>query len=293
MSGFLKNIVVLISVVLGCYLILFFVFRYADNHLMREKVNEQQHIIFGNSHAMSSMDPELISKLTGDEFRSYASNGQAMFWTVKGIEKKIAQIDHPIIYVEFTNNSFTTDWWIYDDTRVLREIDKLYQLSWEEFSYLLKNNPGKTIKFLATLPFPSTKLDGKFGINEKNRLKEDIKDRGERIKVQYTALENENDVDLGVNSLKRLIEAHPEIKFVLVRTPMHPQYFEILKGINNDEKTLKWLGDFSKKSNCKVFDFAHLPLHDSCFADLDHLNYKGAKVFSEIFSDSLLNLKKK
>jgi hypothetical protein len=42
-----------------------------------------------------------------------------------------------------------------------------------------------------------------------------------------------------------------------------------------------------------VFDFAHLPLHDSCFADLDHLNYRGAKVFSEIFSDSLLNLKKK
>lgn len=39
---------------------------------------------------------------------------------------------------------------------------------------------------------------------------------------------------------------------------------------------------YSKKySNIKFYDFKDLELPDSCFGDLDHLNYKGARVFSE------------
>lgn len=34
-------------------------------------------------------------------------------------------------------------------------------------------------------------------------------------------------------------------------------------------------------SNIKFYDFKDMHLPDSCFGDLDHLNYKGAKVFSE------------
>lgn len=293
MSKFIKNIIILTLILLSINILLFFIFKYIDNYIIKDNSNAEEHLIFGNSHAMSALDPVLISELTDESFKSYASSGQAIFWSVKGIEKKIAQTLRPIVYIEFTNNAFTTDWWIYDDNRMLREIDKMYQLDFQEMKYLFLNNPSKSLKYFATLPFPSSKLEGKFGINDNDRLKDDIKEKGERILIQYKLGENSNDIDLGVNSLNMIVENYPFVRFVIIRTPMNSKYFEIMKKVNNDRLTLQWLENFRKKSNCIVFDFAHFEMNDSCYADLDHLNYKGAKIFSKVFADTLIDYKKK
>ena len=42
-------------------------------------------------------------------------------------------------------------------------------------------------------------------------------------------------------------------------------------------------------SNIKFYDFKDMELPDSCFGDLDHLNYKGAKVFSEYLEKEILH----
>lgn len=42
-------------------------------------------------------------------------------------------------------------------------------------------------------------------------------------------------------------------------------------------------------SNIKFYDFRSYNLPDSCFGDLNHLNYKGAKVFSEFLEKEVLH----
>ncbi len=39
----------------------------------------------------------------------------------------------------------------------------------------------------------------------------------------------------------------------------------------------------------KFLNFIDMPLPDSCFADLDHLNYRGAKTFSEFLETEIIN----
>lgn len=49
--------------------------------------------------------------------------------------------------------------------------------------------------------------------------------------------------------------------------------------------------EYHKKnySNIKFYDFKDFELPDSCFGDLDHLNYKGAKIFSEYLEKEVLH----
>lgn len=42
-------------------------------------------------------------------------------------------------------------------------------------------------------------------------------------------------------------------------------------------------------SHIKFYDFRTLNLPDSCFRDLDHLNYKGAKIFSDFLEKEVLH----
>ena len=42
----------------------------------------------------------------------------------------------------------------------------------------------------------------------------------------------------------------------------------------------------------KFYDFRSLQLHDSCFGDLNHLNYKGAKIFSYFLEKEVLHKNK-
>ncbi len=288
MKTFLKRILFILILSLSIGVLVFFAFRYMDNSMIKCSEKAGNTYIFGNSHAMSSMDPDILASITGRTFTSYGSNGQSMFWAVQGIEKKIIQCPNSTILVEFTNNSLSTDWWTYDNSRMLRERDKLYQLDRAELLYLFDHNKTKTGKLLLTLPIPSTKIDGKFGKNDKVRLAEDIKEKGERIVVQYKNLEENDNPDAGYTGLTQLIRKHPATAFILVRSPMHTTYFQMLHEINNEKLYLEYLARLKLFPNVRTLDFGHLELHDSCFADMDHLNVKGAGVFSKILGDSLI-----
>jgi hypothetical protein len=288
MKKFIKNILLFSGLILSVYIILFISFYFIDNHLPCSLEYKNKTFIFGNSHTMSSVDPEVLEKHTGDQYISYAANGQSLFWATQGIEKKITQCKNSQFIIEFTNNSLTTDWWTYDNSRMLREKDKLYQVNLDEWSYLFNHNPLKSSKMLLTLPLPSGKIEGKFGKNEKSRLEEDIMQKGERIIVQYRDMEAKDDMNEGYKNLAGLLQKYPYIKFIIIRSPMHHTYFEMLSEINNESQYQELLFDLKKFPNCRIYDFGHLELNDSCFADMDHLNYKGSSSFSQILADTLL-----
>lgn len=81
----------------------------------------------------------------------------------------------------------------------------------------------------------------------------------------------------------KLCKKH-KVKLYLIRSPMHPKY----PGLNNESYFLNFKE--TKLSNIEFLDFKDFPLKNSEFGDLNHLNHKGAKIYSEWFN-TMLNKK--
>jgi hypothetical protein len=72
-------------------------------------------------------------------------------------------------------------------------------------------------------------------------------------------------------------------KIILIRSPQHKEY----SGYKNEEKYMEIVK--SRYADIEYLDFSNFPLSNSKYGDLGHLNYKGAKIFSEWFASLLLN----
>jgi len=73
------------------------------------------------------------------------------------------------------------------------------------------------------------------------------------------------------------------VKVYLIRSPLHSKY----TGIDNELKFKELL--HKQLLNPEFLDFKDFPLQNDEFGDLEHLNYKGARIFS-IFFNNLLSL---
>lgn len=111
----------------------------------------------------------------------------------------------------------------------------------------------------------------------RNKLQEDIKRRSNK-KIRKDRYDN-----LTIYFLNRIIEFCNEnnITILFLYTPMHNKLIQ-------NQKLYK---QFYKENynNIMFYDFRDMHFPDSCFGDLDHLNYKGAKVFSEYFEKEVLH----
>lgn len=71
------------------------------------------------------------------------------------------------------------------------------------------------------------------------------------------------------------------IKVIFICAPQHKEHQQ-----NTESYRTEYATHFSE---IKFFDFVSLELPDSCFSDLNHLNYKGARVFSKFFNEQINN----
>lgn len=76
------------------------------------------------------------------------------------------------------------------------------------------------------------------------------------------------------------------ISLVLFTTPKHKSYTDNLGAENRQI----WLDVRNALASDSLLDLSTYSLPDSCFGDLSHLNYRGAKQFS-VFLDDLINTK--
>ena len=77
--------------------------------------------------------------------------------------------------------------------------------------------------------------------------------------------------------------ARRSVRLILLNTPKHSYYRSKLDGrfIQN------WQAVRNELPNDSLLDLSDYNLPDSCFADLDHLNYRGARIFSEYINSRL------
>ena len=68
---------------------------------------------------------------------------------------------------------------------------------------------------------------------------------------------------------------------ILIRSPQH-QYYSGYSNESNYQKVRK-----ERFDSIDYLDFSKFKLENKDFGDLDHLNYKGAKIFSVWFSSIL------
>lgn len=89
------------------------------------------------------------------------------------------------------------------------------------------------------------------------------------------------------NNLTAIISAHPNRNFFFVIAPYHPAWFYTYKDGPTENKFLNALQAYK---NVKVLNFSKAAFPDSLFFDTEHLNYKGAVMFSKALRDTLSKL---
>jgi hypothetical protein len=122
-------------------------------------------------------------------------------------------------------------------------------------------------------------LSGAYGFLEENKLTEDSKVfLGEAHKYEKAGLQIEY-----LGKISELCKAR-SVRVVLLNTPKHPFYLERIGTLQkNDLASIPKTGTGFDS----ILDYSGYPLPDSCFGDLMHLNYQGARRFSD-FLDTVL-----
>ncbi len=245
-------------------------------------------LILGHSHPECAYDDSIIKGVV-----NRSCSGEAYFYTyykTKLLLECNPQIKH--VLLEFSNNQIfeNRNDWIWGDKSLKYRFPKYASfMDLEGFSFLLKNNPRGFVTGLFSWLFRynfknmGTAMDSE--LQGYHFLKREFVDS---IKSVNSINAEPKSVTKGFSRanlvyLKKVIDycLSRNIRIDLIRSPVHKSY-----GGSRNEAFFQYLvcTDFS---SLKFYDFFKFPLSDHQFGDLEHLNYKGAREFSEWFNKAI------
>lgn len=255
--------------------------------------NNPKYIVVGHSHPECAFNDSIIPN-----FKNVASSGESYFYNyikTKQILKQNPSIN--VVFIEYTNNQINESMnnWIWGNNYMANKypeyssfmnmsdnlmlfdnnnsgyLNALALSTRKKFNRIIKNDFNYYTKIGGYLYFRSDKTDSI--LNNKNILENKIS------KLQRNISEvNLSYLDSLISYCKKL-----EKDIILIRSPQHKEY----SGYEN-EKIYKEILE-TRYSNIDYIDFSEFPISNSEFGDLEHLNYKGARVFSKWFS-TILNI---
>ncbi|WP_298499340.1 hypothetical protein [uncultured Algibacter sp.] len=250
-----------------------------------------KNIIIGHSHPTYAFNDSLIS-----DFKNLAQSRQSYFYSFIKVRNVLSQNNSiETVFIEFTNNQITKemDDWIWDGMTISSRIPiYLPFIKKDEAQLLYKNNSkafvaGTSKSFrenlinLFSLKYDYTSKIGGYKWTKRNDIDSllAIENTKKPNKIDITAINNLSLKNL--EFLDKIISLCNEknIKVYLVRSPQHTKY----KGRLNEELFQKIRSKRFKTID--FLDFNNFPFNNSDFADLDHLNYKGAAKFSKWFNE--------
>jgi hypothetical protein len=242
-------------------------------------------LLLGNSHPESAVNDSLINELV-----NISSGGESYFYSaIKGIKILKANPQIKTVLIEYSNNSISKemDEWIWGDKYIKNRYPKYSHLIgfYEQF-YLLSHNP---ISFLKIQPLSfKIKLNFLF-YNKSNLILDDnwgkynylVRDKTDSLvsAIKPTELTGNSKIITSkdniyfLNELIKYCQTN-NINIILIRCPLHKLYPK-----SNEKLFVKNLNE--NLNNVKFIDFKNYPLSNSEFADLEHLNFRGANKFSK------------
>lgn len=255
------------------------------NNYLGYKIEPNKNIlILGDSHTEYAIDDSILKNSI-----NLSHSADSYFYSnlkLRKMKKENPQID--TLFLAFSNHNLLTDYddrWLFNTAHIKSKL-RIYTdlMSFSDFLFLFKANPSAVMQGIIELPKYSLKLLikgnlrdrglGGFKATNRNRLKEDINQRKKnktQRKLEYSKYE--------LNHFFSIVNfcANNNIELILISTPIHQEYNK-MKG-----KEIQLLNNFynAKLSHIKFLNFTEFDIPDDSFQDLDHLNAKGARLFTE------------
>lgn len=272
-----------------------FLLFYSTTELIKKKAvfkisDKIDKVIVGHSHPECAYNDSLI-----DNFGNFSSSGESFFYTYYKTAQLInANENVKTVFIEFTNNQIDSsmDQGIWGE-RYMSNFYPIYQpfVSMEDNKFLFKKNASCLISSIGSgiqnsifriikNNYDYSKTIGKFQYLVRDKTDSLLANpilKAEAVEDNYIIPNN------NIHYLKKIIEfcINKKIKVILVRSPLHNKY----EGFFNEKIFQKYRNE--KFAEVRFIDFNNFPLQDSDFGDLEHLNYRGAKKFSDFFNHML------
>jgi hypothetical protein len=248
-----------------------------------------ENILLGHSQPECGLNDSLLAHT-----KNFSQGGEAYFYTYTKL-KKLMEVNPDIktVYLSFSNNQLEEkmDEWTFDAVYINDKYQAyFFAMDWEEKKLLWNHNPKAVLQseqlLLKNNLVDLVKYKGKIrpetywgdylylkrqktdSLIQVNYVQTIVKERGKGIS------------EINLTYLKKIVHWCKEhnIQLVFYRTPVHPVLRETY-----DEKAF----DSIRKQHFDTVPFLdciNLPLSNDQFGDFDHLNYKGARLFSTFFN---------
>lgn len=256
-----------------------------NRYFSRFRIDAGKTMIFaGHSHSECAYNDSLIAGSV-----NLSESGESYFYTYYKLKKVIRQNPQiSRIFIEFSNNQVDSkmDSWIWDDKYMINYLPRYALLiDREGLKLLYRKNPACLMHCIRLM------LKNNFtmlfrGLNYSHDIggyRYLVRDKTDSLlhnlpvhpdkKLQAVSSEN-------LQYLQHIIDLckQRDIDVVLVRSPMHEKSATLANEAEFQEIRSKMFADID------LLDFSQLPLKDSDFGDLEHLNHRGARIFSLWFS---------
>ncbi len=278
------------------FLLLMFNYSLNNYWLQNEKLSLQQkeltHLIIGDSHTQTALNPELLGSAynLSESSESY----EVIYLKLKDLfSDKDLQVENLIVSFGLHNVANVYDRYFWERIWQPREkIGRVFPyLDWKEIQQKDKRIKWKDysavfIRNMLLYPKPTHKLLGT-GF-EKRKYQLERANLEEVINKQFFA--KEEALDFATKQMDYLDEIRKlchinNTQLVVVATPVHHQYLATVpppykQYFEEQKKALH-------KKGVLVLDYNKYPLEDTYFYDYDHLNGEGADLFTPLVKQSI------
>jgi hypothetical protein len=248
----------------------------------------------GDSHVANGVNDSLIPNSI-----NLAEQGEAYLYSyakLKAILKYNKQIRTIFLGFSFDNSlkKSRDDEWLFSDKYVLERNSKYnYLLGNQEKALIFTRNPKSYSKGIPDCVisnfrsiwksyYTNSIFDfGGYKYSDRDKLKENIK-------LNDSAQNSHDKFEVGEYQVKYLalisdLCKQNHVKLILLNMPLHG----ILTKETNFNKHNYGILIEELLDKDSLLDLSKMHLHDSCFGDLAHLNYKGANIFSKFLKEKL------
>ncbi|XLS30721.1 hypothetical protein ACJD0Z_07795 [Flavobacteriaceae bacterium M23B6Z8] len=278
-----------------CAVALGMILFYGSNKILRKNGNfylgdDINQVVIGHSHSQCAINDSLIPGL-----KNVSNAGESYFYNYLKLKKILEQNPQvKTVFIEFSNNHIDTlmNQWIWGEAYMKRYSYLLPYSQKEDQNLIKQRNTKGYLKTLAPWlksnllhifknDYDLTDEIGGYRKLTRNHLdsilhNQDIKS-DQDIQLHYPISQQ------SISYLQKMINTCKEynIKPTLIRSPQHPK----LKMRSNEGQYQAIRNTHFK--HLVFLDFGNFPLADSFYSDLEHLNHRGAKVFTDKFRQSI------